>query len=57
MVKKLFKSLIVPCEVFLVRNHSKSSGSRLLKLLLVIVIVMVDFYAGNVSEKIHFMQI
>ena len=28
-----------------------------MKLLLVIVIVTVDFYAENVSEKIHFIQL
>ena len=53
----LAASLIVPCEVVLVRNHSTSSGSRLVKLLVVIVIVTVDFYAENVSEGIHFIQI
>ena len=51
------ESLIVPCEVLLVRNQGTSSGFRLLKLLLVVVIVTVDFYAENVSVQIRFKQI
>ena len=54
---EVVESLIVPCEVLLVRNHSTSSGSRLVRLLPVIVIVTVNFYAENISEKIHFIQI
>ena len=46
---EVVESLIVPCEVLLVRNHSTSSGSRLVRLLPVIVIVTVEFYAENVS--------